>query len=54
MMSRQNISSGTRWEAICRVHGKFFGYVRPASTMVEVSKLIDPGQLIEVEAFVTE
>lgn len=42
------------WEAIGRVHGEFFGAVRPAATMVEVSRLIDPLHLveIEVEAFV--
>ena len=42
------------WEAIGRVHGEFFGVVRPAATMVEVSRLIDPLHLveIEVEAFI--
>ena len=42
------------WEAIGRVHGEFFGAVRPAATMVEVSRLIDPLHLveIEVEAFI--
>ena len=37
------------WEAIGRVHGEFFGAVRPASTMVEVSRLIDTDHLIEIE-----
>jgi enamine deaminase RidA (YjgF/YER057c/UK114 family) len=37
------------WEAIGRVHGEFFGGIRPASTMVEVSKLIDPDHLVEIE-----
>ncbi|NKB68840.1 MAG: RidA family protein [Candidatus Latescibacteria bacterium] len=43
-----------QWEAIGRAHGEFFGSVRPASTMVEVSRLIAPELLveIEVEAFV--
>lgn len=39
----------SQWEAIGRVHGEYFGDVRPAATMVEVSKLIDPGHLVEIE-----
>jgi enamine deaminase RidA (YjgF/YER057c/UK114 family) len=38
------------WETIARVHGEFFGSVRPATSMVEVSRLIDPDMLVEVEA----
>jgi enamine deaminase RidA (YjgF/YER057c/UK114 family) len=38
------------WEAVGRAHGEAFGDVRPAATMVEVSKLIDPDMLIEIEA----
>lgn len=37
------------WEAIGRVHGEFFGDVRPAATMVEVSALVDPELVVEVE-----
>ena len=37
------------WELIGRVHGEFFGEVRPAATMVEVSKLIDAEHLVEIE-----
>ena len=37
------------WETIGRVHGEFFGEVRPASTMVEVSRLIDVEHLVEIE-----
>ncbi len=39
----------SQWEAIGAVHGEFFGAVRPAATMVEVSRLIDPGHLVEIE-----
>ena len=38
------------WEAIGRVHGEFFGAIRPATTMVEVRKLIDPRMLVEIAA----
>ena len=38
------------WEQIGRAHGEVFGPIRPASTMVEVSRLIAPEMLIEMEA----
>jgi enamine deaminase RidA (YjgF/YER057c/UK114 family) len=38
------------WEHIGRAHGEFFRDVRPACTMVEVSGLVDPAMLVEVEA----
>ncbi len=38
------------WEAIGRVHGEFFGNIRPATAMVEVSGLVDPAMLVEIEA----
>ena len=39
----------SRWQEIGRGHGEFFRDIRPASTMVEVSRLIDPGMLVEIE-----
>lgn len=38
------------WEAVGRAHGEAFGQVRPATAMVEVSRLIDPDMLVEIEA----
>jgi enamine deaminase RidA (YjgF/YER057c/UK114 family) len=38
------------WETIGRAHGEVFGAIRPATAMVEVSRLIDPEMLVEIEA----
>jgi enamine deaminase RidA (YjgF/YER057c/UK114 family) len=39
-----------QWEAVGRAHGEAFGTIRPAATMVEVSRLIAPEMLVEIEA----
>jgi enamine deaminase RidA (YjgF/YER057c/UK114 family) len=38
------------WEAIGEAHGEYFGNIRPATSMLEVSGLIDPALLVEIEA----
>ena len=54
--TRTYVTDISRWEEVGRVHGELFGEIRPASTMVEVSRLIDPEMLVEIEvdAYVPE
>lgn len=47
--TRMFITDITRWEEAGRAHGEFFSKIKPVATMVEVSKLIDPDLLIEIE-----
>lgn len=48
--TRMFVTDIGRWEEFGRAHAEFFGSHPPATTMVEVSRLIDPEMLIEVEA----
>jgi len=39
-----------RWEEVAKVHGQFFGQIHPATTLVGVTRLVDPEMLVEIEA----
>jgi enamine deaminase RidA (YjgF/YER057c/UK114 family) len=47
--TRIYVTDISRWEEIGRAHGERFREVRPAATMVEVRRLIDPAMLVEIE-----
>ncbi|MBO9533091.1 MAG: hypothetical protein J7513_08985 [Solirubrobacteraceae bacterium] len=47
--TRLYLTDVTQWEAAARAHGEIFGEIRPATTLLEVSKLIDADLLVELE-----
>ncbi len=48
--TRMFVTDLGRWQEVGRAHGEVFADIRPATSMVEVSKLIDPALLVEIEA----
>jgi enamine deaminase RidA (YjgF/YER057c/UK114 family) len=48
--TRMFVTDIKRWEEYGRAHGDFFHTIRPASTMVEIVRLVDPLMMIEIEA----
>ena len=47
--TRTFVTDISQWEAVGRAHGEFFRDVRPVATMVEVTRLIDPALMVEIE-----
>lgn len=48
--TRVYLTDANTWKEAGRAHGEFFGKIRPASTFIEVSRLIDPDWTVEIEA----
>ena len=50
MRTRIYLAPGADWEAAARVHGKYFGEIRPANTLLYIQALVGEDYLVEMEA----
>jgi aryl-alcohol dehydrogenase-like predicted oxidoreductase/enamine deaminase RidA (YjgF/YER057c/UK114 family) len=48
--TRVYLANADHWEPVSRVHGRYFGEIRPANTLLEISRLVGEGYLVEIEA----
>jgi enamine deaminase RidA (YjgF/YER057c/UK114 family) len=48
--TRTFLVDSSLWEQVGHAHGEYFSAIRPASTMVQVARLLDPDWLVEIEA----
>ncbi len=50
LRTRIYLAPGADWQAVCRVHGRYFGKIRPANTLLYVQALVGEEYLVEMEA----